>query len=441
MVFSALWCRDVLSRYCLITIWGNEMRELLRTPVLVLLMISILVTCVSLVGGLLSSLISLFTIALILGKEGMEPLLSKSVKLLLFFFVVVIVYSVFGYGKLNSKTLLTQFFAIIQILSAFLISNYVRTSINDSQVKFFLAVFIIAITYSVLTTTYIGHINPMAVREYGFGDVGEEDINEASFYHSLGMMSYSLAHAMSVVAMGLSSIVCFASNKLLRFFSLFLLFFIIRLLFLMTITTALLLTCIGVSLVFVTYLFKGRILISLPVVILIITIVFHTSLPASVLNFSQDNNEVISDKLVDVLSYIETGKGEEQSDTRLELYGNSLSTFLGNPILGCGKDNGSRTVIGEHSLLFDNLAYYGLFALLLFVAWWNEFKKTSELLSDGLKVSYYYSIIPVFGLVTLKGEAVCIWLPYMSLFFIQIVFYYLDLKHEVLIDDDLEEEE
>ena len=417
------------------------MRELLRTPVLVLLMISILVTCVSLVGGLLSSLISLFTIALILGKEGMEPLLSKSVKLLLFFFVVVIVYSVFGYGKLNSKTLLTQFFAIIQILSAFLISNYVRTSINDSQVKFFLAVFIIAITYSVLTTTYIGHINPMAVREYGFGDVGEEDINEASFYHSLGMMSYSLAHAMSVVAMGLSSIVCFASNKLLRFFSLFLLFFIIRLLFLMTITTALLLTCIGVSLVFVTYLFKGRILISLPVVILIITIVFHTSLPASVLNFSQDNNEVISDKLVDVLSYIETGKGEEQSDTRLELYGNSLSTFLGNPILGCGKDNGSRTVIGEHSLLFDNLAYYGLFALLLFVAWWNEFKKTSELLSDGLKVSYYYSIIPVFGLVTLKGEAVCIWLPYMSLFFIQIVFYYLDLKHEVLIDDDLEEEE
>ena len=417
------------------------MRELLRTPVLVLLMISILVTCVSLVGGLLSSLISLFTIALILGKEGMEPLLSKSVKLLLFFFVVVIVYSVFGYGKLNSKTLLTQFFAIIQILSAFLISNYVRTSINDSQVKFFLAVFIIAITYSVLTTTYIGHINPMAVREYGFGDVGEEDINEASFYHSLGMMSYSLAHAMSVVAMGLSSIVCFASNKLLRFFSLFLLFFIIRLLFLMTITTALLLTCIGVSLVFVTYLFKGRILISLPVVILIITIVFHTSLPASVLNFSQDNNEVISDKLVDVLSYIETGKGEEQSDTRLELYGNSLSTFLGNPILGCGKDNGSRTVIGEHSLLFDNLAYYGLFALLLFVAWWNEFKKTSELLSDGLKVSYYYSIIPVFGLVTLKGEAVCIWLPYMSLFFIQIVFYYLDLKHEVLIDYDLDEEE
>ena len=125
-------------------------------------------------------------------------------------------------------------------------------------------------------------------------------------------------------------------------------------------------------------------------------------------------------------SFIETGTGEGQVGYRQELYTASFNTFLHNPLFGWGVDNGSRRIIGEHSFLLDYLAYYGLFALLFFAAWWKDYQISGAIISKHLRLSYYYSFIPVVGLVSLKGHSVCFSLPFFSLLFLQIVFLYLD---------------
>ena len=401
------------------------MKITLRDPVLLLFSLSILTISTSLIGGVYSAVIYLVTALAILYKDGLKPFHSKPLLLLLLFYVVVIVYSAFGRGTLNSLSFKTELYSIISILTCFIFSFHIKRFKAD-EIRVLFNVFIICILFSVIATTYVGFINPMAIREYGFGSLERTELSEAMMYQSLGMMSYSLAHSMSVVAVGFSAIVCYSRKRWLKLFVFVLLLLVFRLLFIMTITTALLFTCIGVSIIFANYLSKGRVVLAISLVVLFVAVFFFAGFASLFLDVSQGVNVNISAKLTDLFSYIETGAGEGQLGYRQELYSASFNTFLHNPLFGWGIDNGSRRIIGEHSYVLDYLAYYGLFALLFFAAWWKDFQIDGSNLSKLLKTSYYFSFIPVVGLLFLKGRSVCSSLPFFSLVFLQIVFTYLD---------------
>lgn len=401
------------------------MKISLRDPSLLLFSLYIFTIATSLIGGVVSAMVYFVTALFILYKDGLRPFHSKPLLLLLLFYLVVLVYSAFGRGTLNSLSFKTELYSIIAIISCFIFSFHIkRFRLTEIRILFY--VFLICILFSVIATTYVGFINPMAIRQYGFGSVEDAEMAEAMMYQSLGMMSYSLAHSMSVVAMGLSTVVCYSRKRWLTVFSAVLLLLVLRLLFVMTITTALVLTCIGVSIIFASYLSKGRVVLSIFLVLLFMAVFFIAGFASLFLDYSQGINMNITAKLMDLYSFIETGTGEGQVGYRQELYTASFNTFLHNPLLGLGVDNGSRRIIGEHSFLLDYLAYYGLFAFLFFTAWWKDFQISGTKISKQLRLSYYYSFIPVVGLVSLKGHSVCFSLPFFSLLFLQIVFLYLD---------------
>lgn len=112
-------------------------------------------------------------------------------------------------------------------------------------------------------------------------------------------------------------------------------------------------------------------------------------------------------------------------DYRNELYFTSLNTFLSNPFFGWGKDNGSRTIIGEHSFLLDYLAYYGIFALLYFISWCKHYKLVVINRFPLYRSVCLYSFIPVIMLWILKGPYVSGSLPFASLIFTSVIFSYL----------------
>lgn len=392
---------------------------------MLLFALSILAATTSLMGNIATVVVFIFTSVAIVTKDGISLSVSKPMTYLWLFFFIVILYSLFGYGKLNEKTFNTELFAAISILSVFIMSSYVKF-FKDSQIRALLWFFILCIIYDVIGTTYVSVINPMALREYGFGGLEGAELLTATQYYSLGMMSYGLAHAMSIVAVGLSVLICYSSNKFLKIVSIVLLFMIIRILFVMTITTALLLSILGCSIIFAVYFSKGKVLTSLLFVGLLFVAFFSSGLLLTALDFAEGNNNEIAVKLIDFVTFAQTGSDEGQAGYRQSLYSVSFNTFLHNPILGGGKDNGSRNVIGEHSYLFDYLAYYGLFALLFFLAWWKDFKSSVKRVSKKLRITYYCTFIPVIGMVVLKAQSVCGIMPIFSLVFLQIVFTHLD---------------
>ena len=250
----------------------------------------------------------------------------------------------------------------------------------------------------------------------------------------MGMMSYPLAHTMPLVAMALSILFCFSRSKFLKVLSVILLVMIVRILFIMTITTAMLLTVIGVTAIFAGYFSGGKPILTIIIVFAMLLVFFTTGIVTTFLDFSNATNTVISAKLSDFFVSVQTGAGEGQMGYREELYRASFRTFLSNPFFGWGSDNGSRKHIGEHSYLLDYLAYYGLFALLLFLSWWKEYKLLKPLIPSNLKSYYYYTFIPFLVMFATKAESVCGVMVYSLLVFVQIVFLYVGniqtVKHQ-----------
>lgn len=405
------------------------MTYIFKKPSFLFLAISVFFSIVGIIDEFFLAIALLSTILLMLKEDGKRLFKRKSIQTLFLFYIVVVIYSIFGLGTLDANSFRTQMFAFISMLFAFCASYHLK-NIDNNQLRSLLIVFIIALSISVVATTYVGFLDPMALREYGFGNAVGNEMSEAAKYRSMGMMSYSVAHAMSVASVGLSVLICYEEKKWVKIISLVLLLLIVRLLFVMTITTALLLAVIGSVVIIASYLSKGKFIRTVLFALLLFVAFFLTGISAFFLDFSESSNTQIFSKLEDFFSFVQTGTSSGQLEGREGLYSTSINSFLSNPIFGGAKDDGSRTSIGQHSFFMDYLAYYGLFALLFFIAWWKEFKMCINKIDRKFRNSYILSFIPAIALVILKAETVCSVLPFMTLIFIQVVFLYENSNKE-----------
>lgn len=406
------------------------MKELIKDPILILIVFSILAVSTSFFNTISAIVIYTITILMIVFKDGKKSINRKSIFLFISFYFIVVLYSITGFGTLSSDTANYVIYTFISYFSVLMISYYIKT-INKKQIFSLLIVFIAVFSFCIIGTTLVSYIDPMAIRMYGFGEImnaSSFDVEEASRYRSMGMMNYAMAHAMSVVSMGLTALICYSEKKWLKVICGILLVLTIRLLFVMTITTAMLLAAVGVTLLFANYFSKGRTVLAVLLFVLVFILFFFTGIVSSFLDYSQNNNTEIYAKLSDLFFSAETGAVEGQAGYRQKLYLTSFNTFLHNPLFGGGVADGSRRIIGGHSFFLDYLAYYGLFALMLFSSWWKESKTNGVFLPSKLKSCYYFSLIPLIGMVVLKAESVFIKMPFMALVFIQIVFLFLDMQ-------------
>lgn len=399
------------------------MRSLIKQPEVLFIAIVCAVSMTNFLSTLpLLALFALTDLAII-QKSGTQIFNQKSFKLITIFYVIFLLYGILGHGILATGKYKPQIFSAVSIYTVYLISNYIR-NLDRIQIKNLLYISIFSFTICVAITSYISTIDPMAIRlTFRFAEEG--GAAEADLYRSMGVMSYGLAHAISVISVGFSALFCYAKKKWLRIFSVCLWVLMIKLQFDFTITTALLLSILGSLIIIVNKVAKGKVLITLTFLIIIGMLFLSMGLASEVLGFAEGANQQIFHKLDDFFLSIESGSGQGQMDYRDELYNVSFNTFLSNPIFGWGVDNGSRTVIGEHSFLFDYLAYYGIFAFLYFGSWWSQYKNI--LLNDCnlFKQVCLYSFIPVCMLVTLKASSVCTLMPFASLVFLPLVFMYL----------------
>ena len=153
---------------------------------------------------------------------------------------------------------------------------------------------------------------------------------------------------------------------------------------------ALLTLIIGAFVIFIHV--KNRVirilLILLVVMSGILFLAFYQEILSKIANLLPESN--LRDRLVELAEGFTTETGLRNNDYRLRLYvfGKSIGTFLNNPLLGVGgsvfKANG---LVGGHSTIFDNFAYYGLLFGSVFLWMLNASRKNinSSLTKDHAK--------------------------------------------------------
>lgn len=372
------------------------------------------------------------TAYLIFNAYGSVVLKRKSMALISLFFVVVIVYAIMGHGAPYSFRGHT--FQILGTISLFIFSFYI-VKLPKKDLNKVLYVYIVSLIISLMGTTYVSTFDAQALRVYGAGG-GEELIG--SQYRMLGMLSYSQAHALAILIPPLILWMFYVCKKILFFWGLILILLVFRILLVMEVTTALISTVVGCFAIFVYYITKG----SWKKLTFIGTCVFLLFFFSGIFSFVWQLIGAAEDLDVAAkiasLSTIQGGEGEGDIGIRLYLYSVSFHTFLSNPIFGWGVDNGSYTKIGEHSLLLDLLAYYGLFALLLFAGWIKEYKIYRKHLGRRLNTYYMLCLTPLFILIPIKSMFAYMDYLFYSLVVVKLLFMHIT-KYRVLEEHGVKE--
>ena len=284
------------------------------------------------------------------------------------------------------------------------------TKLSIKEAKFIWFVFLICLVENLIVTTIIGQVDPRAVRNSFQADESELDIILMQTYSRLGVLSYQASHLLPLVCTTLVVIACEISLMRRKFVALFIAFLAVYAMYLMTITTALLLGVICMVAIFLFYFSKGNVrrffvLFSLLAVLLLVT----GGLTSLLFSSSQGGNSEIAEKLNDVAESIVSGKGQGQVEGRELEYNKTTNAIFRNPIFGGA--NGPEDT-GQHALFFDYWAYYGVFCLFLFVGWWKEVKRMKRMLNKKRWNAYLICLLPIVMLCFLKGP---VFLPYYVL--------------------------
>lgn len=142
--------------------------------------------------------------------------------------------------------------------------------------------------------------------------------------------------------------------------------------------TSIIIAFIGICILLISTNKKNTNYIMIFVVILLLFL-FRNSIGIFIEGISElfASNEIISEKMRDLSSWI-TGQGRTYStEFRLYLYESSFRTFLNNPIFGIyGPFPSASGFVGGHSGWLDLMAFYGLFSSVpLALAIFSNFRK------------------------------------------------------------------
>lgn len=390
------------------------MRIHLQTVILSFIALTIFLSLTNFVETVPYTIVLILTSITIVYKEGFKIFYKQSFILILLFYWIFLIYGLLDHGVLSFHyNYIEPIYTFISIFSFYIISTYL-VRLNSIQVRFLLIASLFALFVSLLIGTYVATINPMAIRS-------SDDLT----INFIGLLTYSQAHSLSVISVGLCTLFCFTKKRMIRTMSFILWLFSIKLQFDMTITTALLLSVLCSVIVIVNRIYRKSKVIILVMFISLILLLMSSTFIIDMISRTESENIYLFQKINDLYISLSTGSTVGQVDYRNELYITSLNTFLSNPLFGWAKDNGSRTVIGEHSFFIDYLAYYGIFALLYFISWYKHYKLVVINRFPSYRSVCLYSFIPVIMLWILKASSVASALPFSSLIFINVIFSYL----------------
>lgn len=114
-------------------------------------------------------------------------------------------------------------------------------------------------------------------------------------------------------------------------------------------------------------------------------------------------NNVLSQKFIDLASAIINSSLDGQTGERVNLYFSSLKVFISNPLFGIYGPFGNQNseAIGGHSGWFDLLGYYGLFtAVPLFLTLFYNLRKNMRFFA---RTNFYSFILVLYFLILVFG--------------------------------------
>lgn len=378
--------------------------------------------------------LSLFITIVVFG--GLPQKRYKPLVLLFFFFIVELVWYLFGYGHLgNFNSIVLSYLSMFTC--AILASGLY--CLNSKQLKLLFVLIILILIESVVATIVLSYLLPSGIIRFAINAEGMEEIGINESIFRTGLVSYPIAHIWCaiLVACFICSFEC--KKKLLKLFSLILSFSIGYALFKNTVTTSFLVgvMCCGIVLVF--YLAKGNLrrFYLLSALFAIIGIGSMTFISAELVNIADaTDNRQIGGKFMAISENIEGDDSyDNQVGKRQSVYIQSLICFVKNPILGLAEKHDkphATNPAGDHSTIPDMLAYYGIFSFFLFASWWTEIKKTRSNLTGKLNNSFLICALAIFLMASLKGG---FHVTYMVITFLvlKVLFMYIEtLKYKRL---------
>lgn len=390
-----------------------------------LIALSLFVGLTSYTSPLMNACIFILTAIVIHNGYTSKSFNLTEFKLFICFFLIQMIYSLFGYGEISSENYRGPIYQMISICCFISISQKIKY-LSFKEINFLINIIFIAIGLSLTATFYVSTIDPTALRQYGGGSFEESEASAATYYYRIGMMRYSLAHGMVGVGTGLAALVCFAERKWIRILSLILIIVLVRIYFDMVITTAFLSIMLTLSILIAYKYSKG----SIPKAILLFAVAAFILVSSGVIlnsvNLIQNSgNTTFSQKITDLIESIETGSKVGQMVDREYLHDISINSFRKNPVLGLAVDNGSRTEIGNHSFFYDNLAIYGIMFAVFLLAWWFSIKRLKNYVNKNYWYTYLLCLLPFCIMVINKsGDSIGSFL-FVSIVFLQLVFVYL----------------
>lgn len=325
---------------------------------------------------------------------------SKNLSWLLIFFAITFFY-VYVLGKGHFFELRNIALPYVTMFTCmFIAPSIFRFNHKDIDIVYY--TFGIGLLVTLAATAVIVQFDPNAVRTLGFGNAeGESENALADMYSRVGMISYTMGHALPVIICMLTVKALESQKKIIKILLWMVIVFAIYVMYSATITTALFCSVVFSILIIVYYIAKGNfrrfIFLSFIAGLLLIATGGLTGLLSEAL---QGSNNAMNDKIQDIISSIQEGSASGQLEGRGDHWRITLNAISKDPIFG-GASNPNDT--GLHILFLDYWAWYGMFSIILFASWWGELKRMKKAFEKQMWGKYLLCLSSILIMILTKG--------------------------------------
>lgn len=374
---------------------NNKFYAFIATVIVVSCCCSLVIGWVPIFGKTWIWTLTLSILSVFLYPKGLT---SRFIFPLLVYGIVLYLNMYAGDQKFDFVTSTMEFFGFVAASYVFYIFSQSSYS-KAAKILLFSYVVVIAITF--LGTLFIYTDEPEVLRMIQEG-LNNGDGRLYFLYARLGVGSYAMGHALPC----LIPIIIYAIKKGGSIFrkSLLILLLLLNVLlvYMSTATTALLISAI---LIIVSLVWNEKTRTKNYIVLTIcslVAIAFLTNreLLGSVLDkINLDSETTYAGKIRDFQEYATYGSAGGQTQSRLNLYSQSLDMFLASPIIGIDDAR-----IGGHSVFFDRAAMLGLVGLIpLVIFLYNYMRYVFRKISKSIRAYYLLGFMYFIVLGCLKN--------------------------------------
>lgn len=360
-------------------------------------------------------LLVLATIIILLNGGVFIP--RKALIALLLYWIVLVINAEFGDEYIQSVPS-----AIYELLVLYVSSSLLFYSIGDGKrtqkkiVRSLLYITFVGLLIESVASFFILETNPGMIRGLYLASLEENDPEFMYGFYKMGMMDYSMGHAIPILV---PPLFCYLREgvRKVRWISILLLIICAFLVWLSDSSTALLL----VVMMFVLGIFvKGNALsrnnkvIIFFVLLVSVIILFSDSLMSRIFDIAfrlVGQDTLYSDRLEELQLSSMEGQTTGDLKSRIDLYSESIDMFFSNIVFG------SNQMPGRHSGILDRLATTGLVGFIpLMFFFLYSLRSVWKLIPQNRRIYYLECIIAAFLMLFFKS--MWVWPVFLYLFVI-----------------------